>query len=398
MHCGQPDRLQHRFRACSATEAARKEQAFRAVLEQNAELISPWLPKPSSLDAWKEMLTVRWTLFQEILHGLQTRECKCAVWTDGSAVHQDATFSIDSAYAVVSADTATGTQRNLFHAGIGDEQLDHACNQAFKVEWTGKVPGRQSSDRGELAALVVTVHAFPFAVCYTDSEYAISSYHKALGATSEEIDKCANSGLLRLLAQGVNKHAARDFSLVKTKAHVSVGKIQSDNQRYISAGNWFADLAAKAAMRGDGKGAQDLHTSVVTQEKNILDRFRILWHGLVLSTRQYIRARTQHDTQECNRPENSVEPGLAERDSFWRQGFRAKEIVQPCRGCDGGRACQDVCGSPQAFARFVWRGHAEGTVVFCGQSSCGRKAGHHEHESAEHGMQSSGSSSWCCLP
>ena len=246
------------------------------MLEQttDAELISPWLPKPSSLDAWKEMLTVRWTLFHEILDGLQTRECKCAVWTDGSAVHQDATFSID----VVSADTATGAQRN--HAGIGDEQLEHACNQAFKVEWAGKVPGRQSSDRGELAALVVTVHAFPFAVCYTDSEYAISSYHKALGATSEEIDKCANSDLLRLLAQGVNKHAVRDFSLVKTKAHVSVGKIQSDNQRYISAGNWFADLAAKAAMRGDGKGAQDLHASVVTQEKNILNRFRILGMGL----------------------------------------------------------------------------------------------------------------------
>ena len=236
------------------------------MLEQttDAELISPWLPKPSSLDAWKEMLTVRWILFHELLDGLQTRECKCAVWTDGSAAHQDATFSMDSAYAVVSADTATGTQRNLFHAGIGDEQLEHACNQAFKVDWTAKV--------------------------------------------------------LRLLAQGVNKHAARDFSLVKTKAHVSVGKIQSDNQRYVSAGNWFADLAAKAAMRGDGKGAQDLHASVVTQEKNILNRFRILWHGLVLSTRQYIRARTQHDTQECIRPENSVEPGLvAERDIFWRQ-------------------------------------------------------------------------------
>ena len=189
------------------------------------------------------------------------------------------------------------------------------------------MPGRQSSDRGELAALVVTVHAFPFAVCYTDSEYAISSYHKALGATSEEIDKCANSDLLRLLAQGVNKHAVRDFSLVKTKAHVSVGKIQSDNHKNISAGNWFADLAAKAAMRGGGKGAQDLHASVVTQEKNILNRFRILWHGLVLSTRQYIRARTQHETQECIRPENSVEPGLvAERDIFWRQEAAASWV------------------------------------------------------------------------
>ena len=75
------------------------------MLEQttDAELISPWLPKPSSLDAWKEMLTVRWILFHELLDGLQTRECKCAVWTE---VHQDATFSIDSADAVVSADTA----------------------------------------------------------------------------------------------------------------------------------------------------------------------------------------------------------------------------------------------------------------------------------------------------
>ena len=182
------------------------------------------------------------------------------------------------------------------------------------------MPGRQSSDRGELAALVVTVHAFPFAVCYTDSEYAISSYHKALGATSEEIDKSANSDLLRLLAQGANKHAVRDFSLVKTKAHVSVGKIQNDEQRYISAGNWFADLAAKAAMHGDGQGARDLHASVVNQEKNILDRFRIIWHGLVLSTRQYMRARNQQDTQECEVPENSVETSLvATRDSLWRQ-------------------------------------------------------------------------------
>ena len=116
VHCGQPDRLQHRFRTCSATEAARKEHAFSAVLEQttDAELISPWLPKPQSLDAWKAMLTVRWTLFHAILDGLQTREYKCAVWTDGSAVHQDAVYSIDSAFAVVSADTATGTQRNLF--------------------------------------------------------------------------------------------------------------------------------------------------------------------------------------------------------------------------------------------------------------------------------------------
>eukprot|EP00438_Fugacium_kawagutii_P020099 Skav232651 [mRNA] locus=scaffold2334:181157:185911:+ [translate_table: standard] len=239
-YCDGRDTVRHRHFDCSVTEQVREEwsaslSTFQAlpVAQFHSALCLEHEDYGMALAA-NHMITLEVT-------PPQTGE-SLLVYTDGRMEVTRGSLFPAAGYAVVSSTCTTAQARTE----AIQEYLANDTVPDFQIMCVGKVPGRQTNNRGELAAGILALSLSKDVELVSDSQYALDTIQQVLDFPHLEFYSGAlNLDLIAVLVRLVSDTQHTRVVLRKVKSHQQLQSSHTPLEMFDILGNMFADEVAK---------------------------------------------------------------------------------------------------------------------------------------------------------
>ena len=266
--------MAHRVKVCSKYSHVRGQFPALVTLS-DAQATLPWLPRIAEACAFRAACRARPPL--SYVRSAET-DLVC-VYTDGSAIYPKVPQVTDCAFAVVRRSTlAPDVLRRAVHSA----RLSGNAPNAFELVGTGKLQGRQSINRAELAACVIAIGTFQNISLVCDSAFALGVLNKLLdGVPAHKWANLPNYDLVLLLAEAI-RHGPQPRTIItkKIKSHCAFDPLLSDDELLDFFGNQQADVAAGAALAIDVDWVRRQRDVAHARIQAVRDRFLSIFSGI----------------------------------------------------------------------------------------------------------------------
>ena len=156
-------------------------------------------------------------------------------------------------------------------------RLSGNAPNAFELVGTGKLQGRQSINRAELAACVIAIGTFQNISLVCDSAFALGVLNKP----AHKWANLPNYDLVLLLAEAI-RHGPQPRTIItkKIKSHCAFDPLLSDDELFDFFGNQQADVAAGAALAIDVDWVRRQRDVAHARIQAVRDRFLSIFSGV----------------------------------------------------------------------------------------------------------------------
>ena len=317
--CGQRDSKSHRLFTCPATAHAR--QGHMGALQEIQQAWPHWA-HASFLQAHDA------EPFLRLVHNTrqlpapaqvptQYSTTQLSFYTDGSCLCPSVPSAARAGWAVI-LDRTQG--RGFQDAPEDPSEWPTFIAGALQVLATGLVPGHQSPDRAELAALVQALKAAATDHCISLDVHSDCQYVVRLAQLVPQFlltgppAPLANQDLLQQLCEAWLPHC----KVHKVQAHRALNTIPCPKERWRALANDAADKAAKLALEGELEVVRDTAQAIETWHRDqqahlvLFTRFLV---DLAFAERQWDLAANTHGP-DCAPPQDT--PADTSLVAYWQ--------------------------------------------------------------------------------
>ena len=194
-------------------------------------------------------------------------------YTDGSCIHPELPVARFSAFAIV-LDCATADYHRRDLARVHSSRA--TTPDTFLAVQVAVTPGLQTINRAEFCAILQIVRSVPGATIFSDSSWAIGTFHAVRDAPHPS-EHCMrdNFDLILILCALADEVDLANYDLFKIKSHLNDDEAEDSLHLYHIQGNRFAD---ELARKGVEPGRSPLHATAhevsdwyVRQKQLLLD-------------------------------------------------------------------------------------------------------------------------------
>eukprot|EP00438_Fugacium_kawagutii_P015544 Skav201316 [mRNA] locus=scaffold4158:7362:9038:- [translate_table: standard] len=296
--CDERDTVEHRIFSCSVTQKLREATSAMSCFEafDKSMLHCPVMPRHSDEGFHEAVCFMR-----EIDLAPVSRDDHLLIYTDASMDAGDTGFT-NCAFAVVVLTGATTDQRREW----AQKYREQGQLPPFELAYSAKTPGVQTTNRGELCAVVKAVSMSNSVEVVTDSSYAKDLLELALQQPNPALFTFHdNMDLVMILLRLLNSATGRNVMIRKVASHRAVDLQASDQDLLDRLGNDYVDTAANMQRTQDSMGFLAMHDGIrdfrLTWMKRLREFYTFIAAMAVAFQTAWKQVRTDKPAEEAGR-------------------------------------------------------------------------------------------------